>query len=98
MNTEMLDYTDSIKYLGFTFSSDKEMITICYDTKSTLSLRDSYVYFTVVQLMLNLLYFVVIVLAFIVFLWTHYKKSFQSKLRVAFNNVYRRMLKITPTE
>ena len=24
MNTERLDYTDSIKYLGFTFSSDKK--------------------------------------------------------------------------
>ena len=24
MNTEMLDYTDNIKYLGFTFSSDKK--------------------------------------------------------------------------
>ena len=23
-NTEMLDYTDNIKYLGFTFSSDKK--------------------------------------------------------------------------
>ena len=24
MNTEMIDYTDSIKYLGFTFCSDKK--------------------------------------------------------------------------
>ena len=24
MNNEKLDYTDSIKYLGFTFSSDKK--------------------------------------------------------------------------
>ena len=31
MNSEMLDYTDSIKYLGFTFSFDKKMITVCYD-------------------------------------------------------------------
>ena len=35
MNTERLDYTDSIKYLGFTFSSDK---------------KDYYGCFTVVQL------------------------------------------------
>ena len=28
------------------------------------------------------------------FLWTHYKKSNYSKLRVAFNNVYRRILKL----
>ena len=47
--------------------------------------------------MLNLLYFVFTVLAFIVlFLWTHYKKSTHSKLRVAFNNVYRRILKLPP--
>ena len=30
------------------------------------------------------------------FLWTHYKKSTHSKLRVAFNNVYRRILKLPP--
>ena len=30
------------------------------------------------------------------FLWTHYKKSTHSKLRVAFNNVYRRILKLLP--
>ena len=28
------------------------------------------------------------------FLWTHYKKSNYSKLRVAFNNVYRRILRL----
>ena len=27
-------------------------------------------------------------------LWTHYKKSTHSKLRVAFNNIYRRILKL----
>ena len=30
------------------------------------------------------------------FLWTHSKKSSHSKLRVAFNNVYRRILKLPP--
>ena len=30
------------------------------------------------------------------FLWTHYKKSTHSKLRVAFNNVHRRILKLPP--
>ena len=30
------------------------------------------------------------------FLWTHYKKSTHSKLRVAFNNIYRRILKLPP--
>ena len=30
------------------------------------------------------------------FVWTHYKKSTHSKLRVAFSNVYRRILKLPP--
>ena len=30
------------------------------------------------------------------YLWTHYKKSTQSKLRAAFNNVYLRILKLLP--
>ena len=47
--------------------------------------------------MLNILYFVVTVLAFYCpFLWTHYKKSTHSKLRVVFNNVYRHILKLPP--
>ena len=67
MNTEKLDYTDGIKYLGFTFSSGKKddndmlrQMTILY-IKSNRLLR----YFTVVQLMLNLFYFVDTVLSFI---------------------------------
>ena len=81
MNTEMLHYTDNIKYLGFTFSSDKKDDNDVTTDESffTLKLIDYYVYFTVVQLILNLFYFVVTVLAFIVlFLWTHYKKSTHS--------------------
>ena len=31
------------------------------------------------------------------FLWTYYKKSTHSKLRVAFNNVHRRILKLPPS-
>ena len=69
MNTEILDYTDNIKYLGFTFSSDKkddndmlQQMRVFY-TKAN---RLLYVCFIIVQLMSNLLYFVVTVLAFIV--------------------------------
>ena len=47
--------------------------------------------------MLNLLYFVVYCTCFYcLFLWTHHKKSTPSKLRVAFNNVNRRILKLPP--
>ena len=65
----MLDYTDRIKYLCFTFSSDKKddndmlrQMRVFY-TKAN---RLLYVYFNVTQLMLNLLYFVLTVLVFIV--------------------------------
>ena len=41
---------------------------------------------------------VVTVLAFIThFLWTHYQKSTHSKLRVAFSNAYRCILKLSPS-
>ena len=99
MNTEMLDYTDSIKYLGFTFSSDKKddnnmlrQMKVFY-TKANRLLR----LFHCCSTDVNLLYFVVTVLAFSFhFLWKHYKKLTHSKLRVAFNNVYRRIFKLSP--
>ena len=69
MNTEILDYTDNIKYLGFTFSSDKkdDHDMLRQMRVSTLKLIDCYVYFIVVQLMSNLLYFVVTVLLLLSF-------------------------------
>ena len=67
MNNEKLDYTDSIKYLGFTFSSDKKddndmlrQMRILY-TKSNRLLRLFHCCSTDVKL----LYFVVTVLIFI---------------------------------
>ena len=75
MNNEKLDYTDSIKYLSFTFSSDKKddndmlrQMRILY-TKSNRLLRLFHCCSTVVQLMLNFLYFVFTVLAFIVYFY-----------------------------
>ena len=64
----MLGYTDNIKDLGFTLSSDKKddnnmlrQMRVLYTKSNRL-----FLYFIVVQLMLNLLYFVVTVLTFIV--------------------------------
>ena len=67
INNEKLDYTDSIKYLGFTFSSDKKDDNDMLRQMRILipNLIDYYDCFTVVQLMLNLLCFVVTVLVFI---------------------------------
>ena len=97
MNNEKLDYTDSIKYLGFTFSSDKKddndmlrQMRILY-TKSNRLLQLFHCCSIDVKLALFRSYCTCF---YCPFLWTHYKKSTHSKLRVAFNNVYRRILKL----
>ena len=99
MNNEKLDYTDSIKYLCFTFSSDKKddndmlrEMRIPY-TKSNRLLRLFHCCSNDVKLALFRSYCTCF---YCPFLWTHYKKSTHSKLRVAFNNVYRRILKLPP--
>ena len=94
MNTVRLDYTDNIKYLkylGLTFSSDKkddnDMLRqrrILY-TKSNRLLRLFHCCSTDVELALFRSYCACL---YCPFLWTHYKKSTHSKLRVAVNNVY----------
>ena len=73
----------------------KKTLTICYDRSefSTLNLIDYYGNFTVVHCCFILWLLFLLLLPF---LWTHYKKSTHSKLRVAFNNVYRRLLKLSP--
>ena len=67
------------------------MITICYDTKSNRLLRLFHCFSTDVKLTLLRSYCTCF---YCPFLWTHYKKSTHSKHRVAFNNVYRRILKL----
>ena len=96
MNNEKLD---SIKYLGFTFSSDKkddndlsQQMRILY-TKSNRLLRLFHCCSTDVKLTLFRSYCTYF---YCPFLWTHYKKSTHNKLRVAFNDVYRRILKLPP--
>ena len=94
MNTEMLDYADSIKYLGFTFSSDKK------DDNDLL--RRLRVFYPKANRLLRLFHCCSIDVKLALFCsycacfycslsLTHYKKSTHSKLRVAFNNVYRRI-------
>ena len=99
MSTEKLEYTNSTKYLGFTFSSDKKddkdmlrQLRILY-TKSNRILR----LFNCCSIDVKLALFRSYCACFYCpYLWTHYKKSTHSKLRVAFNNVYRRILKLPP--
>ena len=75
MNNEKLDYTDSIKYLGFTFSSDKKddndmlrQMRILY-TKSNRLLRLFHCCSTDVKLTLFRSYCTCF---YCPFLWTHY--------------------------
>ena len=99
MSTEKLEYTNSTKYLRFTFSSDKKddndmlrQLRILY-TKSNRILR----LFNCCSIDVKLTLFRSNCACFYCpYLWTHYKKSTHSKLRVAFNNVYRRILKLPP--
>ena len=96
INTERLDYTDSVNYLGFTFSSDEkddnDMIRHVDEnlyTKSNRLLRLFHCCSTDVKLTLFRSYSAYF---YCPFLWNHYKKFTHSKFRVAFNNVCRRIL------
>ena len=101
MDNQLLKSTDDIKYLGFTFSSDQkddkdlhvlQQLRLLY-TKSNRLLRLFYHCSTDVKIALFRSYCTCF---YCPFLWTHYKKLTHSKLRVAFNNVYRRILKLPP--
>ena len=99
MNTEILVYAANIKYLGFTFSSDKKddndmlrQMRVSY-TKANRLLRLFHCCSTDVKLALFRSYCACF---YCLFLWTHYKKSTHSKLRVALNNVHRCILKLPP--
>ena len=92
-------YTDDIKYLGFTFSSDQKVdqdlppqLKMLYTTSNRL-LRLFYHRSTDVKITLFRSYCTCF---YCLLLWTHYKRLTHIKFRVAFNNVdlYRRLLKL----
>ena len=96
---ECLKYVDSFKYLGFVFSENKKD-----DADMLRQLRSLYAkanritrmfhYCTVdVKLLLIKSYCTSFYCGY---LWSDYKASSFSKLRVAFNNVYRRVLGLPP--
>ena len=97
MDRQVLKYADNVKYLGFTFISDQKddndilrQLTMLY-TKSNRLLRLFYHCSVDVKLALFRGYCTCF---YCLFLWTHYKKSNYSKLRVVIKNVYRRILKL----
>ena len=96
MDNQVLKYTDDIKYLRFTFSSDQKddtdldllrQLRLLY-TKSNRLLRLFYHCSTDMKIALFRSYCTCFYCPFV---WTQYKKSTHSKLRV-----YRRMLKLPP--
>ena len=95
MDSQVLKYADNVKYLDFTFSSDNDndilrQLGMLY-TKSNRLLRLFHHCSVDVRLALFRSYCTCF---YCPFLWTHYKKSNYSKLRVAFNTVYCRILKL----
>ena len=90
MDNQLLEYIDDIKYLGFTFSSgqkdDKDLLRqlrLLY-IKSSRLLRLFYNCSTDVKIALFRSYCSCFHCPF---LWTHYKKSTHSKLRLAFTKL-----------
>ena len=61
INAALIPYTDSIKYLGFTFTNSQSFCGSFYCS----------------------------------YLWTHYNKASFSKIRVAYNDLYRKILHVS---
>ena len=96
MDSQVLKYANNVKYLILTFSSDQDVNDILRQlrmlyTKSNRLLRVFHHCSVDVKLALFRSYCTCF---YCPFLWTHYKKSNYSKVQVAFNNVYRRILKL----
>ena len=99
MSTEKLEYTNSTKYLGFTFSSDKKDDNDMLRQLRILNTQSNGILrlFNCCSIDVKLALFRIYCACFhCLYVWTHYKKSTYSNLRVAFNNVYRRVLKFLP--
>ena len=96
-NFTIYEYADNFKYLGFTFSfdqnDDKDMFRQLrnFYTKYNRLLRLFHCCSTDVKIAPFRRYCTCF---YCLFLWTHYKNSAHSKLRVAFNNVYSHIFKL----
>ena len=98
MNTLSIMYTDSIKYLGFTFTSNN-----CDDADILKQMRMLYCRPNCLIRVFNKCSKPVLLelrrsfctVFFCPYFWTNYKKTTFSKIRVAYNNVYRKILGVT---
>ena len=94
MSTEKFEYTNSTTY--FIFSSNKkndnDMLT---QFRNLYTKPNRILLFNCCSTDVKLALFRSYCACFYcTYLWTHYKKSTHSKLKVAFNNVYRRILNL----
>ena len=89
MNTSPIMYTDSIKYLGFTFTRNN-----CDDADILKQMRMLYCRSNRLVRLFNkcskpvLLELCFCTIFYCPYFWTNYKKTTLSKIRVAYNNVY----------
>ena len=95
INSMPISYTDSIKYLGYIFSNNNNDDAEMLRQMRLLYCRSN----RLVRLFSKCSKTVLIELCrsfcttfYCPYFWTHYKKATFSKLRVAYNNVYRKIL------
>ena len=98
INSAHIPYTDSIKYLGFTFTSSHKDDNDIIRQMRILYARSN----RIVRLFHSCSSDVLLELGrrfcgsfYCSYLWTSYKKSSFSKIRVAYNNFYRKLLHVS---
>ena len=97
LNGNIIDYVEKTKYLGYMFTNDKQDDVEMLRQLRLLYMRSNKIirmfYFCTIDVKLEL--FRSFCTSFYCsYLWTGYKKSTFNRLRVAFNNAYRRILEL----
>ena len=98
INTALIPYTDSLKYLGFIFTSSHKDDSDMLRQMRMLYARSN----RLVRLFYSCSRNVLIELGrsfcgsfYCSYLWTHYNKASFSKIRVAYNDLYRKILHVS---
>ena len=98
INAALIPYTDSIKYLGFTFTNSHKDDNDMLRQMRMLYARSN----RLVRLFHSCSRNVLIELGrsfcgsfYCSYLWTHYNKTSFSKIRVAYNDLYRKILHVS---
>ena len=95
LNGNIIDYVEKTKYLGYMFTNDKQDDVEMLRQLRLLYMRSNKIirmfYFCTIDVKLEL-FRSFCTSFYCCYLWTGYKKSTFNRLRVAFNNAYRRIL------